>query len=146
MPLTLFSNGEPLTAAKLNALVDKLNQVEQIINIPAPRFQRVALDGGDYATENGLRWWRFAILHQTANRYLHYRYKWTVSSFPILRFYIGSDTTPINMPTPSGLTTASIDLLPYAIPAGNLYVVKIYAELNASNAFALEWLYEAPWV
>lgn len=148
MPLPLFSNGAVLTAAQLNALVDALNTIDTLVDVPIPTFQANILDTNDYAGLNGgaEREWRYLILHQAINRYLIYAYEWqNPGGGPYIGLYVANNPTPYVLPTTAGMNYGSIDMQSLSIPAGAAYVVRVVVDRGTGGAFKLHWLFERSW-
>jgi hypothetical protein len=139
MPLPLFLDNAQLTAAQLNALVDKLNTVGQMADVMVPLFQEVIIDNQDFPGDT--RWWYFAILHQADNDVLHYRHRW-IGTGADARMYIGNNSTPVIISRFDGITDGTINLTPYSIPPGALYVVKVNVDRGAASSYRLYWLFE----
>ena len=144
MPLPSFSNGEVLTAAKLNAMIAKLNQIEPLTSVPVPLFQARRLDGEDYAgIDSNNRTWRYLIFHKQYNTHLHYSYFLNDPDTDTdVKIYVADNPTPYDLPTPHGHTAGSINISGLGIGVGEFYVVRFKVVRDAASYVSLDFLYE----
>lgn len=153
MPLPTFNCGETLTALKLNNMVAKLNQMEQVLAIPEPLFQRQELGTSDHPGSQ--RVWRYVIMHRAVNRYLRFRYEWMgTGGSPDGNIFVGNHGTGFGMDKSQGVHDGNVDLSTIssiggaggANGAGKLYVVRFEVDLDVRTYFKIHFLFEAPWV
>lgn len=145
MPLSNFTDGNTLLASQLNLMVDALNLIEPITDVPAPLFQRRSLDDdteGTLDTQN--RTWRYLILHKAYNTKLYYKYEIHDATSPDIKIYLGTIVAPYDLPTPEGITEGFITLADHTpdIAAGEAYVVKFKVVRGDATYVRLHWLYE----
>lgn len=151
MAITTVNCGDVLTAAKLNEMVAKLNQMEQVLAIPEPLFQRQELGTSDHPGIS--RVWRYIIMHRAVNRYLRFRWEWMgTSGSPLSHVFVGDNVSSFPMDEAQGVHDGNVDLS--TIPsiggaggangAGKLYVVRFEVDLSVRTYFKLHFLFEAP--
>jgi len=162
MALSTFTDGNPLTAAQLNLMVDALDKIAPITDAPAPLFQRRSLDDDTEGTMNTQdRVWRYLILHKAYNTKLYYRYNISEHddvNNPSITLHVADIQPGYVLSTPNGTNTidGSINLaervtkgntstpLPIGqvIPGGMFYVVRFELDRGDARHVQLHWLYE----
>lgn len=150
MPLPTFACGEVLTAAKLNAMIANLNQMEQVLAIPAPLFQRQELGTPDHPGSS--RVWRYIIMHRAVNRYLRFRYEWMgTGGSPGGNLFVGNHGSAFGLSIVQGVHDGNVDLSTISSiggagglnGAGKLYAVRFEVTKDTRTYFKLHFLFEA---